>query len=74
MKEDVMNFMLITIIERFDLYLLLLCTVAGLMVAFLDTKQFKQEEKQTAYKQAKYLGLGLIIFTAAIYIIRFMFV
>jgi uncharacterized membrane protein len=66
--------MLRTIIERFDLYLLLLCIVAGLMVAFLDTKQFKQQEKQTAYKQAKYFGLGLVVLAVGIYIVRFMFI
>lgn len=68
------NFMLRTIIERFDLYLLLLCVATGLIVVLFDTKQFKQEGKQRAYKQAKYFGLGLMIFVAAIYIIRFIIV
>ncbi len=69
-----MSYMLRTIIERFDLYLLMLCVVSGAMVAFFDAERYKNEKKHTAFKQAKYFGLGLIVFSIALYVVRFMFI
>lgn len=69
-----MNYMLRTIIERYDLYLLMLCIISGAMVAYFDAERYKNEKKHTAYKQAKYFGFGLIVFSVALYIVRFIIV
>lgn len=63
-----------TIIERFDLYLLILCIVSGAMVAYLDGAKYKKEGKKTEFKQGRYIGLGLIVFAFIMYIARFIFV
>jgi hypothetical protein len=63
-----------TIIERFDLYLLILCIVSGAMVAYLDGAKYKREGKEAEFKQGRYVGLGLIAFVFIMYIARFIFV
>ncbi|WP_017413549.1 CLC_0170 family protein [Clostridium tunisiense] len=69
-----MRLMIRTIIERFDLYLLILSVATGILVAYFDAKKFKTENKQTAYKQARYFGIGVAALAIALYIVRFMFI
>lgn len=62
--------MLITLIERFDIYLLILVFIYGFFVAYLDGKYFKRQNKLRARKQSFVIGLGLSLFTLVMYIIR----
>lgn len=66
--------MIRTVIERFDIYLLVLSLAAGIMVAYFDAKKFKKEDKPVAYKQARYLGIGVAALAIVLYIVRFMVV
>ncbi|MFC3925617.1 CLC_0170 family protein [Clostridium punense] len=66
--------MIRTIIERFDIYLLVLSLAAGILVAYFDAKKFKKQDKPVAYKQARYLGIGVAAVAIIFYIIRFMVV
>lgn len=62
--------MILTIIERFDLNLLILVLVYGFFVAYLDGKYFKRENKVRARNQCLYIGIGSSLFTLIMYIIR----
>lgn len=63
-----------TIIERFDVYLLILSIASGIMVAYLDGAKYKREGKKAEFRQGRCIGLGLIIFTFVMYIARFILV
>ncbi|ARC86842.1 putative membrane protein [Clostridium argentinense CDC 2741] len=58
------------ILENFDIYILILCILNGGIVAFVDTAYFKNNNEMKAYKEAKYIGFGLIIFAVSVYLIR----
>lgn len=58
------------ILELFDIYILILCIINGATVAFVDTTHFKKNNEMKAYKQAKYIGIGLIVFAASVYLVR----
>ncbi|GAA0121247.1 MAG: hypothetical protein KID00_06985 [Clostridium argentinense] len=58
------------ILETFDIYILILCIINGAIVAFFDTTYFQRNNQMRAYKQARYIGVGLMVFAASIYLIR----
>ncbi|MGL4730730.1 MAG: CLC_0170 family protein [Clostridium sp.] len=61
-------------IEKFDLYLLILILVIGGLVFFVDAKFFKSEGNKTAYKQARYIGGGIMLLTFVLFLVRIIFI
>ncbi|WP_291583526.1 CLC_0170 family protein [Clostridium sp. UBA6640] len=61
------------ILENFDIYILILCILNGGIVAFVDTDYFKNNNEMKAYKEAKYIGIGLMVFAVSVYLIRMLY-
>ncbi|GAA0125909.1 hypothetical protein UT300019_18110 [Clostridium sp. CTA-19] len=62
------------LIEKFDLYLLILVIISGSMVFFADAKYFKLKGNYKAYKQARYISGGVMLLTIILFFIRLIYV
>lgn len=62
--------MLWTLVERFDIYLVILVFATGYMLVVSDVKYFSRQDKNNAKKQSLIVGIGMMIIVVGIYIIR----
>lgn len=62
------------IIKHFDFYILALVFLLSFIVIFFDGKIFKKQGEIKAYKQSKYVGIGVLVFTLAMFIIRMVYI
>ncbi|MEG2412550.1 MAG: CLC_0170 family protein [Clostridium sp.] len=62
--------MLRTLVERFDIYLVILVLVAGYMLIVGDVRYFSREDKNRAKIQSLVIGIGMVIITVSMYIVR----
>lgn len=62
--------MLWTLLERFDIYLVILVLVAGYILIFDDFRYFSRENKNKAKRQSLFVGIVMIMVTLGLYIAR----
>ncbi|MEG1256454.1 CLC_0170 family protein [Clostridium sp.] len=62
--------MLKTLIERFDIYLIILVLITGYMLVIGDVRYFSREDKKKAKKQSLGIGIAMMVITVGMYIVR----
>lgn len=62
--------MLWTLIERFDIYLVILVLVSGYILVCGDVKYFSREDNMSAKRQSLIVGIAMMLITVGIYIAR----
>lgn len=62
--------MIETLIERVDIYLVLLVLVTVFMLTFSDGRYFYRDNKLRAKNQSIFIGIFMLIITLGIYIVR----
>lgn len=65
-----MYFMNFDIVKCFDIYLLILTIVSGLLVAVFDSRNYRLTGKTKGVKQSIIVGCGIIIIVGVMFIIR----
>lgn len=58
------------LIERIDIYLVLLVLVSSYMLIISDSKYFNREKKVKARNQSIVIGATMLIITVGLYILR----
>lgn len=64
--------MITTLVERFDIYLVILVLVTGYMLIYGDVRYFSREDKKKSQKQSLCIGIVMVVFTIGMYILRFL--
>ncbi|WP_346920655.1 CLC_0170 family protein [Clostridium sp. UBA7339] len=58
------------LIERFDIYLIILILVSGYMMVGSDVRYFSREDKQKAKKQSLVIGIAMMLVVVGMFILR----
>jgi uncharacterized membrane protein YidH (DUF202 family) len=62
------------LIERFDIYLVILILVSGYMMVVGDVRYFSREDKHRAKKQSLVIGIAMMLVVVGMYILREIFI
>lgn len=62
------------LIERFDIYLIILILVSGYMMVVGDVRYFSREDKHRAKKQSLVIGIAMMLVVVGMYILREIFI
>ncbi len=62
--------MIRTLIERVDIYLVILVLVSGYMMARGDVRYFSREDNHRAKKQSLIIGIAMMVIVVGVYILR----
>ncbi|MFR1709901.1 MAG: CLC_0170 family protein [Clostridium sp.] len=62
--------MIRTLIERVDIYLVILVLVSGYMMARGDVRYFSREDNHMAKKQSLIIGIAMMVIVVGVYILR----
>lgn len=62
--------MIKTLIERIDIYLVLLVLASAYILIFSDSRYFQREDKEKARKQSIMIGIVMLLVTVSLYIVR----
>ncbi|WP_346936269.1 CLC_0170 family protein [Clostridium sp.] len=66
--------MMRVLIERFDIYLVILVLVSGYMMLIGDVRYFSREDKHKAKKQSLVVGIAMMLIVVGMYILRGIFI
>lgn len=66
--------MIRTLIERVDIYLVILVLVSGYMMVSGDVRYFSREDKYRAKKQSLIIGISMMVIVVGVYILREIFI
>jgi hypothetical protein len=58
------------LIERADIYLVILVLVSGYMMLSSDVRYFSREDNQKAKKQSLAIGISMMLVVVGLYILR----
>lgn len=62
------------LIERFDIYLVILILVSGYMMVVGDVRYFSREDKHRAKKQSLVIGIAMMLVVVGMYVLREIFI
>jgi hypothetical protein len=62
--------MIKVLIERADIYLVILVLVSGYMMLSSDVRYFSREDNQKAKKQSLAIGISMMLVVVGLYILR----
>lgn len=62
--------MIKVLIERVDIYLVILVLVSGYMMLSSDVRYFSREDNQKAKKQSLAIGISMMLVVIGLYILR----
>ncbi|WP_346929937.1 CLC_0170 family protein [Clostridium sp.] len=66
--------MMRVLIERFDIYLVILVLVSGYMMVCSDVRYFSREDKHKAKTQSLVIGIAMMLVVVGMYILRGIFI
>lgn len=70
MKIKEIGIVIERIVERIDIYLLLLVAATAYMLVFSDSRYFNRENKTKARNQSLIVGIVMFVITIGLYVVR----